>query len=884
VRDGLCNNFVNNFVEAPDGAIWICTWNGVSIYDPLTGQIQPHPDLQGLNVRNVIFVDDWLCAATASGLIARHREAYYLLRWNLYYPISPGSNLVVDLLFNPADSAIWAATEMNGILKFKLAELKEVWEFKDANLQNDYETLPYRQFKTKYPDIRYGMDYFTEILIDSNLFKHDRHMQVRAALDKCLKFYGSDTPDIWFLNSLDYSENGELWAFARTGVYHLENDTFRYNSDFNRLAGKIHSFRSQNRRKLFAGWLGGYVVSEQETLKFNRSTGLPTNEVRDIFCDVQGHYWILTLNGTLHKLVTQALKIYDDDDYPFLRNIEASLKMPDGSVLFNSSGGLFRFHSDRLERYPHQPRAGETVMGIALDKNNDLVVVSDQAVYLVRGERIKILLDKLDTGSQPAVFALDRAGRLWIAGSWFAGWWNGEKLHSDTLLSAWAYFSIFALAGNDDYIFFGNWNYLFRYNPPDLIRYDAHYIQLVTAASWKVTPVTIRESETDLWLERVVTCGAFGPDSAYWFGSFSGYLNRLAGDTLSYFTPGGALMGRYYKVRRDPAGNLYFLASEGVTVVTRDSVYNLPLSLPGRPSCHDIAFDAQGRRLLATSEGLLLELDDSKITFDKNSGLADNAVQEILELAPDKYLLVQPNSLALLNLQLMQTQPDRRRPLILTSIQDTDGKLYRLGETLKLKLGRRYLKIAYALTDFTDERSNRYAWRLVGMEDKWSVFSSDQTVIFRHLPPGTYRFELKARSGLGAEIQLAQPLTIIVPAYFYETWWLWLSLLTVGFGVGLIAFQGRLRQMRWVKVRLEAQVAETQAELEAAEQTLQVLTGLIPICANCKKVRDDRGYWQQVEKYIAKRSAAQFSHGICPDCMQKLYPEYYEQVYGKRKG
>ncbi len=55
------------------------------------------------------------------------------------------------------------------------------------------------------------------------------------------------------------------------------------------------------------------------------------------------------------------------------------------------------------------------------------------------------------------------------------------------------------------------------------------------------------------------------------------------------------------------------------------------------------------------------------------------------------------------------------------------------------------------------------------------------------------------------------------------------------------------------------------------------LSGLLPICAACKKIRDDKGYWNQIEAYIRDHSEAEFSHGICPECSQKLYPEYHRQ-------
>ncbi len=63
------------------------------------------------------------------------------------------------------------------------------------------------------------------------------------------------------------------------------------------------------------------------------------------------------------------------------------------------------------------------------------------------------------------------------------------------------------------------------------------------------------------------------------------------------------------------------------------------------------------------------------------------------------------------------------------------------------------------------------------------------------------------------------------------------------------------------------------AELSEALSNVRKLSGLLPICASCKKIRDDRGYWHQVESFMHDHSDVEFSHGICPDCMAKLYPE-----------
>lgn len=63
------------------------------------------------------------------------------------------------------------------------------------------------------------------------------------------------------------------------------------------------------------------------------------------------------------------------------------------------------------------------------------------------------------------------------------------------------------------------------------------------------------------------------------------------------------------------------------------------------------------------------------------------------------------------------------------------------------------------------------------------------------------------------------------------------------------------------------------ADLQNALKDIKQLSGFIPICASCKNIRDDKGYWQKVEQYIKEHSAVQFSHGICPDCAKKLYPD-----------
>jgi len=74
----------------------------------------------------------------------------------------------------------------------------------------------------------------------------------------------------------------------------------------------------------------------------------------------------------------------------------------------------------------------------------------------------------------------------------------------------------------------------------------------------------------------------------------------------------------------------------------------------------------------------------------------------------------------------------------------------------------------------------------------------------------------------------------------------------------------------------ETELRRSNEELQRALREVKVLRGLIPICASCKKIRNDGGFWQQLEEYIGEHSEAEFSHGLCQPCLKKLYPGVYQ--------
>jgi hypothetical protein len=82
--------------------------------------------------------------------------------------------------------------------------------------------------------------------------------------------------------------------------------------------------------------------------------------------------------------------------------------------------------------------------------------------------------------------------------------------------------------------------------------------------------------------------------------------------------------------------------------------------------------------------------------------------------------------------------------------------------------------------------------------------------------------------------------------------------------------------------RVEKEKANLIKELQDALGQVKTLKGLLPICSACKKIRDDQGYWSQIEAYISSHSDAEFSHSICPECLKKLYPDLNIDPVGSR--
>ncbi|MBP8274286.1 MAG: hypothetical protein KAY59_07620, partial [Acidobacteria bacterium] len=158
--------------------------------------------------------------------------------------------------------------------------------------------------------------------------------------------------------------------------------------------------------------------------------------------------------------------------------------------------------------------------------------------------------------------------------------------------------------------------------------------------------------------------------------------------------------------------------------------------------------------------------------------------------------------------------------------------------------------------------------RIVELTQSWSDAQVSPVLRVENLSAGTYTVEVAGRFQRPGATEWTTPITatVVVEPQLWETWWARL----IGIALVVVAIGGLIR---WRTARLAARARKLEAAVAEALSSAKVLRGLLPICAHCKKVRDDHGYWTRIEDYISRHSEADFSHGFCPDCIEKHYGE-----------
>jgi hypothetical protein len=185
------------------------------------------------------------------------------------------------------------------------------------------------------------------------------------------------------------------------------------------------------------------------------------------------------------------------------------------------------------------------------------------------------------------------------------------------------------------------------------------------------------------------------------------------------------------------------------------------------------------------------------------------------------------------------------------------------GAPLVLPPGGGTITIRYTAMTLLEAGRVRFRWRLSGLSGAWVEAGTVREAFYPSLPHGSYRFQVSASADGSRWSEPSAPFDVTIRPYFYQTAWFAALMVVAVAGAVSGGLRWRLRVHRLREAELQERVNQALADVHT-------LRGLLPLCAWCKKVRNDGGYWEQIEVYVRDHSAATFSHGICPECMAQF--------------
>jgi len=574
-------------------------------------------------------------------------------------------------------------------------------------------------------------------------------------------------------------------------------------------------------RNVWAGTRDGLLrVAGGSPDLMGRSAGLPDEHISSLAEDLDGNFWVGTEAGGLARLRDGRATVFGAAQGLTHEVVWTVLEGRDGSVwAATDGGGLNRLVGTRAAR------AG---LERSFDKEN---------IY--------------------ALFE-DRAGRIWFSTEWhgLCRLANGRttciaKPFGDDLVRC-------MLEDTSGKVWIGTSTALMRME-------NDVATSLPTEDNRKITVTSLLEASPGV----------------LWVGTTSG-LARMEGGVVRRVLIGGKPHADYVNaIHADADGTLWLATTDSGLQRLRGGHLVSVTSKQGMPSDSvlSVVTDRDGRYWVSSGQGIFgftrADLDEAAsgrsgllraVAVTEAEGLRDRECSGGLQ--PSAWVgrdgrIWYPTIAGVAVVDPARSRLNQRLPSVSVEEIVVDGGRPSLDGPLALPAGTRHIEIHYTAPNFAAPERVRFQHRLEGLDPEFFEAGADRTAHYSALAPGHYRFVVRAANEDGVWGEAGAPLEFSVTPYFWQTIWFYAvsGVMLVAMAAG--AFEWRVRSLRARQQDLKRRVAEEMARV-------RVLTGLLPVCSWCRKVRDDAGSWRQLEAYVHEHSEAEFTHGICPECLKKV--------------
>jgi ligand-binding sensor domain-containing protein len=644
------------------------------------------------------------------------------------------------------------------------------------------------------------------------------------------------------VQALAFDHDGVLWVGTAGGLLRRKSDGTleRIGTEGGLTSANVTAILEDRDRNLWVGTAGGGLnrLTKGQWTHISRSfDALSDDDVRSLIEDHEGNVWVGTADG-LNRLSNGTFVTYGSAEGLAEDVITAVAPGRDGVVWAGTdTGHVLRWSGGKVERF----------IAPDLDRGRDAVLAlheaADGATWLALDSR---RLFRLKDGR----FTAFRASSVAQPGTAVRAFFDGEngelqffittlglaRLDPKTQLFTPVISGTAKASGDCKFPRF-----------PHRVFRDGHgtfwFADRCGLASYKDGAWSILEKQHGLPADRVRWVIADANDSgAMWVATAAG-LAYVRGGVVKAVTLKDGLPEAYLRVVLDDGRGSLWVASTG-------NLFRLD-----KRELHDF-FEGRLKqvnpRVYDTADGLRT----TEILLSNNPGFAG---------ADGRLWFATGKGMAMVDPARVPTNAEA--PAVHIEEVSIDEKAYDPRRTIEAPPGTGDLTVRYTGLSFTMPERVRFRYMLEGHDRRWIDAADRRAAFYTNLRPGPYKFRVTACNNDGVWSEQGSGIDLYIAPHFYQTkWFMGIGVLLALSAVAAV-HQGRVRYLKAREKVLSRRVEEAVAQVKA-------LRGLLPICASCKKIRDDGGYWNQIETYIHDHSDAEFSHSVCPDCLEKLYPEY----------
>jgi ligand-binding sensor domain-containing protein len=792
--------------------------------------------------------DGHLWLGTSAGLFRFDGVSFTLVNTN------PKDNKVIETistLCKARDSSLWIGTTFSGLRRLKN---ENIYRYGGA------EGLATRQIRalleSRTGHIWIGSSYGLYIYCDNKF--------VNIPI----------SPN--FITALTEDTLGRIWVGTHTGIRIFDDNELKQVDSITTSNGlpnnMISALFTDHKANVWIGTIGGLTCWNNGNMKnYKWTDGLADSHITTICEDRDNNLWFGTYKGIsrLSQNKWSSMTMLDGLTNDHVLNI---FEDHEGSMWVCTLEGLNQFKDVNITTYT-------TKEGLSSDYVSSIIETPDRNLYILSnadGSITRIKNDKitkLQINVGPAYIARDSS--LWIGQTGLLfNVRDGKIIHNYDQRSGLPIKWISAIGEDEKSM---------------VIFLDG--IGLRRFINGHIQPYLLADGQQYSSTEYIV-CFYLEPNGTFWIGTTNGLVKVKDGKTTTYSQTDGLAGHWVNSILDDRQGSLWITSpSDGLTRF-KDGKFT-PFTIK------DGLFTNEFYSVLCDNQGDLWLSSPRGIGYIKRKDIDDYQAGQIKSLYPKVYLTAdgmktdecfgewQPagwktydgclwfatkKGAVKVNPKTF-THNNIPPPVIIERIV-VDQETIPVDRFTMISPGKEKIEFHYTALSFLVPDRVFFKYKLEGFDRDWVDAGTRRVAYYTNLPPRAYRFRVMACNDDGVWNNIGITYSFKMQPHFYESYWFYGLVIATLAGIGY----GLYRLRVWQLIQKEK---ELQDGIQEALANVKTLSGLLPICANCKKIRNDKGYWDQIEGYIQKHSDAQFTHGICPECAEKLYGDVFYKDMAK---